>query len=477
MSLDRGKVFAYIDQHFPEHVQKLQEFVRQPSVSPENKGIRECAQFVLRQFRDLGCEASLVETSGNPVVYGKYDAGASKTIVVYMMYDTMPADEEGWKVDPFAGELVDQPPFGRCLVARGAVNTKGELSGFLNACESVKATGQKLPVNMIFVAEGEEELGSRHLPEFVKKYGKEWAEADAVFWPTCDQDPGGQVTMELGVKRMVYFELELDGVSWGKGPAEFGIHGSLKAVADNPVWRMVQALASMTGPDGNKVLVKDLFRDAAAPEKDDLMLLEKLEKTWTLKREEAFKNLFKVKSWVDGLSGVELLKRYSFAPTLNIDGIWGGYTGQGTKTLLPHKVTVKMDVRLVPKMKCEDVLPLIRKHLDSHGFKEIRIRQMEEGYDWARTSYREPGVQAVLKAYTEMGVEPEVWPSGSGSAPFYLFNREPVNLPVVTGGLGHGALPHSPNEYIVIDEGGSTGGLRSMEKSYVAMLDNFSRMS
>ncbi len=198
MSLDRGKVFAYIDQHFSEHVQKVQELVRQPSVSPENKGVRECAQFVLQRLRDLRCEGSLVETSGNPVVYGKYDAGAPKTIVVYMMYDTMPADEEGWKVDPFAGELVDQPPFGRCLVARGSWNTKGELSGFLNACESVKATGQKLPVNMIFVAEGEEELGSRHLPEFVKKYGKELAEAEVVFWPTCDQNPGGEVTMGVG---------------------------------------------------------------------------------------------------------------------------------------------------------------------------------------------------------------------------------------------------------------------------------------
>ncbi len=137
--------------------------------------------------------------------------------------------------------------------------------------------------------------------------------------------------MPLGVKGIVYFELELDGASWGKGPSEFGIHGSLKAISDNPVWRMVQALSSMTGPDGNKVLVKDLFRDVAVPDKDDLMLMEKLEKTWTLKREQAIKDLFKVKSWIDDLSGAELLKRYFFAPTLNIDGIWGGYTGEGER--------------------------------------------------------------------------------------------------------------------------------------------------
>jgi acetylornithine deacetylase/succinyl-diaminopimelate desuccinylase-like protein len=174
---------------------------------------------------------------------------------------------------------------------------------------------------------------------------------------------------------------------------------------------------------------------------------------------------------------MEMLKRMLFSPTLNIDGIWGGYTGEGTKTLLPHKITVKMDVRLVPKMKNEDVLPMIRKHLDDHGFSEVHIRKLEEGYDWARTSHRDPSVQAVLKSYREMGVEPEVWPTGTGSAPYYLFNREPVNLPVVAGGLGHGTLAHSPNEYIVIDEGGPTGGLRTLEKSYVAILDNFSKLS
>ena len=418
-----------------------------------------------------------METSGNPVVYGKLDAGASKTILVYMMYDTMPADEEGWKVDPFAGELVDQAPFGRCLVARGAYNTKGELSGFLNACESIKATGQKLPVNLLLMAEGEEELGSRHLPEFVKEHAKELEEADAVFWPTCDQDPGGEIGIALGVKGIVYFELELDGASWGKGPGEFGIHGSTKAIVDSPVWRMIQALASMTGPDGNQVLVKDLFRDALPPSEDDRMLLEKLEKTWTVKREQELKDIFKLKSLIDGVTGGEMLRRLMFNPTLNIDGIWGGYTGEGTKTLLPHKVTVKMDVRLVPKMKTEDILPTIRQHLDNHGFREVKIREMEDGYDWARTDYRDSAVQAVLKSYREMNFEPEVWPTMAGSAPFYLFNRPPLSLPVVTGGLGHGALAHSPNEYIVIDEGGPTGGLKSMEKSYVAILDNFSRIS
>ncbi len=148
-----------------------------------------------------------------------------------MMYDTMPVDEPGWSVAPLEGRLVDHPPFGKCIVARGAINTKGELRAFLNACESIKATGQEIPANLTFVAEGEEELGNRHLPEFIEKYISELSKADAVFFPSADQDQKGKMRMALGVKGIIYFELQLDGKSWGYGPTEFDIHGSDKACA------------------------------------------------------------------------------------------------------------------------------------------------------------------------------------------------------------------------------------------------------
>ncbi len=473
MVLDRGKVFAFIDQNIPKHIAKIQELVRQPSISPENKGVRECANLVLRYFKELGSRATLVETSGNPVVFGKYDAGADKTVVVYMMYDTMPVDEPGWRVDPLAGALVEVPPFKRCLVARGAYNTKGELRGFLNACESIKATGQELPVNLIFVAEGEEELGSRHLPEFFEKHQNDLQEADSVFFPFCSEDRNGKVLMSLGVKGIVFFELELDGASWGRGPKEFAIHGSNKAWVDSPTWRMIQALSTMTGPDGNKVLIKDFYKNVKVPTQEDFELITRLEKTFD---ETPQKTEMKVDRFIDDKRGVEALKKYLFDPTLNIDGLWSGYVGPETKTLLPHKITVKMDVRLVPNMMTKDVIPMVRKHLDEQGFKEVQIRVLEAGYGWARTSYKSPVAKALAKSYQELGKDPEIWPTLAGSAPFSMFDQEPLSLPFVFGGLGHGALAHSPNEYIVVDEGGPTGGLASMEKSYVAILDNFSKM-
>jgi len=472
--MDKNKVFKHIENHFDKHLGRLQELLRQPSISAENRGIRECAELVRRYLKNLGCRGTtLVETSGNPVVYGFYDAGAAKTVLVYFMYDTQPVDEPGWTVPPLEGRVVDMAPFGKCLVARGAINTKGPLGAFLNACESIIAAGEEIPVNLMFVAEGEEELGSRHLPEFINQYLDKLKEADVVFFPNADQDQKGKVTMILGVKGIVYFELELDGKSWGYGPTEFDVHGSVKACVDSPTWRMVQALSTLTTKDGNKVLIEGFYDNVIPPSKEDLELLEKLEKTFD---EETFKDEIKVKRLIDNAHGKEALLKLFFSPSLNIDGIWSGYTGPGTKTVLPHKITAKVDARLVPNMAVKEVIPKIRSHFDKHGFKEIKIKELEEGYGWAKTSIHEPAAQAIVETYREFGYEPEIWPLNPGSAPFCMFNREPLNLSFVAGGLGHGERAHAPNEYLVVGEDGPTGGLVTLEKSYVTILENLAKM-
>jgi acetylornithine deacetylase/succinyl-diaminopimelate desuccinylase-like protein len=229
----------------------------------------------------------------------------------------------------------------------------------------------------------------------------------------------------------------------------------------------------MTSVDGNRVLVEGFYDNVSAPSADDEELLSRLEKTFD---EEAVKKEGKLKHFIYDLHGIDALKKYLYSPTLNINGIWAGYTGPQTKTLLPHKITVKVDVRLVPNMTAEEVLPKIRTHLDKTGFPEVKIRVLERGYGWAKTSVRTPAAQAVIKAYREFGHEPEIWPHIAGSAPYAMFNEEPFNLPFISGGLGHGARAHSPNEYLVIAEGGPTGGLATLEKSYVTILHNFSKI-
>lgn len=466
------KVSKYIGAHLNEHVSKMQGFLRQPSVSAENYGVRECAELLKSYFADLGCkDARLIETGSFPVVYGEYNAHAEKTLLIYMMYDTQPFSGEEWTSPPLEARLADIKPFGKCIIARGAINTKGPLVAFLNALESILAVGEEIPVNLKFMAQGDEELESTHFAKFVEEHKAMLGKADVLFGPDASQDEKGKVIMGLGWKGIEYIELECSGKSWGKGPTEFDIHSSDKSWVDSPAWRMIHALATMTSEDGNKILIDGWCDNVKPPTKEDLELIDKLVKTLD---EETIKHEMKVNRFINDLHGKELLLQYLYSTTLNIDGIWGGYIGPGSKTVLPHKVTVKMDARLVPDQSSEEVISKIRKHLDKHGYNDIAIRSLDP-YEWSKTSVNEPIVQAVIQAYRKLGYEPEIWPHNASSVPYHLFNRKPLNLPFCDGGLGHGGHAHAPDEYFVVEGNERVVGLAGCEKSYVAILDAYAR--
>ncbi|HEX6315675.1 MAG TPA: M20/M25/M40 family metallo-hydrolase, partial [Gemmatimonadaceae bacterium] len=242
--------YAWIDANIAAHTRNLQRWVRQPSVSAQNLGIAEMAEVVRQDLEDLGFkEAELVPTSGHPGVWGYYDAGAEKTLAVYMMYDVQPVEPTGWSVDAFDGALVDRP-LGRVLMARGATNQKAPQRAFLNALEAIIKTRDSLPVNLMVVAEGEEELGSPNFGQVIDKYESRLKTASGVFFPFNSQAPSGEVSMFLGVKGILAFEIEARGGPHG-GPVQAEIHGSYKVITDSPVLRLAQAIASMTTPDGN----------------------------------------------------------------------------------------------------------------------------------------------------------------------------------------------------------------------------------
>jgi acetylornithine deacetylase/succinyl-diaminopimelate desuccinylase-like protein len=368
--------------------------------------------------------------------------------------------------------LVDVEPFGRCVVGRGAINSKGPLVAFLNALESILAVGEEIPVNLKFVAQGDEELESTYFAEFVMKH-KEMLEADALFGPDACQDEKGKVIMGLGWKGVEYIELECSGKSWGRGPMEFDIHSSDKSWIDSPAWRLVHALASMTSEDGNKILVEDWYDNVRSPSEEDLQLVDKLEKTFD---EETVRRETRANRFINDLHGRNLLLQYMYSSTLNIDGIWGGYIGPGSKTVLPHKATVKMDARLVPDQTSGEVIQKIRRHLDKLGYTDIKIRSLDP-YEWAKTSVHEPIVQAAIQAYQRLGHAPEIWPITASSVPYYLFNRGPLHLPFIDAGLGHGERAHSPDEYFVIDGNDRVEGLAGCEKSFAVILDTYAKYS
>ncbi len=461
-------VYAHIDANLPAHLGNIQRWLRQPSISAEDRGIADMAEMLRADLERIGFEeTALVPTSGHPGVWGYYDAGADRTLVVYMMYDVQPVEPDDWRSPPFDAELVDVD-LGRAIMARGATNQKGPERAFLNALESMVAVEGTLPVNLMVVAEGEEELGSPNYGEVIDAYEDRLRTADGVFFPFNAQGPAGDISMFMGVKGIVYFEMEATGGEGG-GPANAEVHSSLKAIVDAPALRLIQAIASLTSEDGNTIAVPGYYDAIRAPTLEEQQLINAMVDEWTT-REPLMRQQLGVTEWVDGLTGREALVRYLFDTTLNVDGVWGGYSGPGTKTILPHRLTAKLDSRLVPDQTPDEALRLIRAHLDANGFGDIVVRKLA-GYAPAQSSVHAPLVQAAIGAYRKHGLTPSVAPRIAGSAPYYIFTDR-LALPMVAGGLGFGTGAHAPNEYMVIEPkaGSAVAGLAQIEKFYVDLL-------
>lgn len=462
-------VYAYIDAHQAEHLENLKRWVRQRSISAQNDGVLEMARLVEADLKAIGFqETAIVPSKGHPGVWGYFDAKAKKTLVIYMMYDVQPIEPTGWKVDAFAGEMVDDPRFGQVLMARGATNQKGPERAFLNAVASILAVKKKLPVNLMVLAEGEEELGSPNYPEIIGKYEDRLKTADGVFFPMNSQSPAGKVTLPMGVKGIWYVELISQGGPQG-GPKEAEVHGSFKSILDSPAWRLVQAMATLTSPDGNTCLVEGFYDNIRAPNAEEQRLTNGLRPQWVAEEQQR-KDALKVDRWINGMTAEETLYENLFNPSFNIDGLVSGYTGVGTKTILPHKALAKIDVRMVPNQTPEELTRKFRAHLDKHGFTDIEINPLS-GYPAAQTSVEAPLVKAAIGVFNKHGVTPTVLPRLAGSAPYHVFTDR-LKLPLVTAGMGHGSAQHAPNEYMVIKpkEGSNVAGLAEVEKFYVDLL-------
>ncbi|MCP4537287.1 MAG: M20/M25/M40 family metallo-hydrolase [Chloroflexi bacterium] len=456
------QIHQHIDENFDEHLERTKAFVRQPSISADGTGMAETAAMVADLIREAGGEAEIVPTPGYPVVYGEINVGAPKTLLAYGMYDVQPVLGETWDVsDPFGGEVLDLPGLGPSLVNRGIFNSKGPLVGLLNALQSFRAVGEQYPVNLKFMVEGEEELGSRNLPGFVEA-NKDRLKADFAFFGFYAQDIKDKVIMYLGVKGILFMELIVRGDDWG-GPTSRGIHGSNAVWFHSPTWVLLHALSGMFTPDQKHILLDGFYDDIVSPSAEDEELLARLVDTFTPETQLEENDVRRFKY---DLAGVDLMRKYLYQPTLNIDGIISGHTAEGTKTLLPHEARAKIDIRMVPNMRPERMVQLVKDHLARHGYADKIDVIVHDSYPPAKTCLRgNPAAEALLATYRDLGFEPEIWPHLAGSAPFYLFT-EVLDIPVALGGLGHGGRAHSPNEYVTLD------GIKLYEKSVATFLMN-----
>jgi len=445
---DLEPVYAQVQKRHDEAVARLQEWVRQPSIAAENLGMSEGCELTLRLLKDAGFQKAVrVPTDGQPGIFATLDAGAKRTVGLYFMYDVKQVSPAEWTSPPWAAALVDKPGLGKVLVGRGAVNQKGPEAAFLAALHAIRGAGRKLPVNLVLVAEGEEEIGSPHFPQIVGRPEVQTALARCMgsFMPSPDQDLDGVVTVTLGGKGVIELELVATGEKWGRGPRH-DIHSGEKARVDSPVWRLVQALSSLVSPDGNTPTIDGLTAPVRPlSQKEKAMVAEAAKKM----DEKLDKQQLSVEHWVGDVGFLESLELLASQPTVNIEGIVAGYTGPGGKTILPHRAVAKMDLRLVPDMTAPQALAALKAHLAKRGFGDIEVN-MTGGYNPTSTSADSSLIRAQLDVYRRDGIEPLLWPRNPGSWPGYVFTDAPLKLPAGHFGLGHGDGAHAPNEYFLI---------------------------
>ncbi|PYP39284.1 MAG: twin-arginine translocation pathway signal protein [Gemmatimonadetes bacterium] len=471
---DLQPIFTQIEHRHDEAVQRLQEWIRQPSIAAENRGMTEGCDLTMRMLKDAGFgQVTKIPTDGQPGIFATLDAGAPRTLGLYFMYDVKQADPAEWSSPPWAAALVDRPGLGKVVIGRGAVNQKGPEATFFAALHAIRGAGRKPPLNFVLVAEGEEEIGSPHFPQVVRRPEVQAAlkKTMGIFMPSAAQGSDGRVTITLGAKGVIECELVSSGERWGRGPRK-DIHSSNKARVDSPAWHLVQALTTLVTPDGNDPAI-DGYTTKTRP----LSASEKAMVAEAARRldEAVAKRELGVDHWVHDVSWVEALERLVGLPTVNIEGLVGGYTGPGGKTILPHRAVAKLDLRLVPDMTAAESLAALKAHLAKRGFEDVEVN-MTGGYDPTTTAQDAELVKAQVAVYKRSSIDPVLLPRIAGSWPGYVFTGDPLRLPAGHFGLGHGSGAHAPDEYYVIESTNpAVRGMDGAVRSHVEYLYELAR--
>ncbi|MGH2614302.1 MAG: M20/M25/M40 family metallo-hydrolase [Thermomicrobiales bacterium] len=480
--MNKDAIHQHIDEHLNDHVEHIRSWVRQPSVSWDNLGVRECADLVAQSYRDLGCqEVEVIAGRYHPGVWAYYDAGSPITIHNYCMFDTRTVRREGWNYDPWGAELVPLGPHPKVLVGRGAMGAKGPYVAFLNALSSIVAVEGTLPVNIMFLAEGEEIMGSPTYREFVERYRDRLAGVSASYCATSSQGGNGAVNVGLGLKGMIVLQLTASGEAWGHGP-KTTIHSSAASLVDSTPFRLAQALATLTDADGRGCAVDGLrdfwaYRKPLTDEERDLLA----------RLAEGFQR----KDWRDvlpvggaqnvdelngGADGIEPLLTFLYGPTFNVAGLWSGFLGPETATIpfiVPGTAAAMLDMRLVVEESPDEIVQMIRRHLDERGFADIAI-DVYAAFSHSQTSVSEPVIQAALQTLDEWNVPAEVWPIQAGGGPWTAVSNA-FNVPCLRGGVIGGGSGGASDEYLVIESGNKIAGLAEAEKFHVDLLLNYAR--
>jgi len=428
------KLKYYVESNTSLLVEDVRRLLRMPSISGTGEGIVETAEYLRDFLRDrIGAQAILLSYGGHPIVYGRLNVGSDKTVIIYNMYDVQPVEPlNEWEFPPFEARIV-----GDKIIARGSYNTKGALMSSLLGVEAFYKVGSQPPVNIVFILEGEEELGSPSMPKLIDDKIGELKGASLAYFAFPSERVRGKPTIILGNKGIVFMELKVK-------TSKYDVHSSFSRGLYNPASILARIASELIDPlIGPKV--QWLEDKTITPTSDDLEYLSDIIEASP--REELL-SIYGIEK--TRLEDLEWYIAVYFKPTVNIDGFTSGYTGPGTKTITPAEAVMRLDFRLVPNIEPEDVIRGLKKIINNLGLTDFVEIHVHDAYTWSKTSPKDPMVEKAREAYRYLNLKPYTIPILPGSAPSYLFTRK-LGVAFIATGPGHGGRAHAPNEYITID--------------------------
>jgi acetylornithine deacetylase/succinyl-diaminopimelate desuccinylase-like protein len=429
---DFKKVDEYLDKNLDASLAELAALCAVPSIAAQNTGLDECAELVAKMLQKRGFKTEIMPSGGAPVVYAERKGKSDKTLLFYNHYDVQPPEPlELWESPPFEATRHDGK-----MYARGISDDKGHFLTRLYALDALLAQDSELPCNVKFVVEGEEEIGSVHMPAFVEKHATKLA-ADACIWEFGYLDHNDVPKQIMGMRGIFYVELSVDLLTMD---VHSGLGGS---IFPNAAWRLVWALASLK--DANeRILIPGHYDDVVPPSARDREIAAAL----PFEGDE-YKARYGVKEFLRGTTGhPDLHLQETLEPTVTICGLNSGYQGAGSKTVLPAKAMAKVDFRLVPNQMPDKIMKGLRAHLDAQGFTDVKITELGSEPP-GRTDPDDPFIELVASSAKDVyGVPQQRVPMSGGSGPNHAFLHF-LDLPVATAGMGYpGSQVHAPNENI-----------------------------
>jgi acetylornithine deacetylase/succinyl-diaminopimelate desuccinylase-like protein len=449
-----ARAWDQIDDDFDDHLEEIRTFLRCPTVSASDDDMLAGAEYVAALIEDAGGSAEIIPTAGHPAVLGHIE-GDGPRLLRYGMYDVQPADEPGWSSPPFAALRADVPGAGPSIVARGAANSKGSLASFLLALASARRVSD-LPAEIIFLVDGEEELGSPSLPGVMSERRAELA-AEAAFDMDLTADRRDVAEVYLGCKGILSFVLGCSGGEWG-GPVGRALHSSEGVVISSPAWSLARALSALRDAAERDAL--DGLGAASVPPEDE-GLLDALAREFDPDAHLEESGVLAYRGPGDARS---ILKALMYEPVLNLNGFSSGsVTG---KTIVPHEARAALDIRIPYGTDVESVVAGIER-IVAQSAPEVVVEGLQLCPP-SRTTADSPVARAMVESQRDVGPPPRVWPSAPWWAPFYLFEQV-LEVTFASGGAGHAGRAHAADEYATI------AGLRTHMRQSIAFLHRFAR--